>query len=83
MIVDTFFYMMKNSFDLIPDNLAGDTIFPSYPTLWAGQPGPHLFLDSNALLEIKTPRLVVIDDRGPTTCLSFSYNFVHAFVCSL
>ena len=36
------------------------TLPPSCLTWLAGQPGPRLFLDSNALLEIKIPRLAVI-----------------------
>ena len=36
------------------------TLPPSCLTWLAGQPGPRLFPDSNALLEIKIPRLAVI-----------------------
>ena len=79
MIVVTFFYMIKNSFDLIHDNLPDDTIVPQLSDLVGGTAWASLVPGLQRALGDQDPQV-----RGPGTCLSCSYSFVHhAFVCSL
>ena len=82
MIVVTFFYMIKNSFDLIHDNLPDDTIVPQLSDLVGGTAWASLVPGLQRALGDQDPQVGRV--RGPGTCLSYSYSFVHhAFVCSL
>ena len=76
-----FFYKMKNSFDLILDNLPDDTIVPQLSDLVGGTAWASLVPGLQRALGDQDPQ--VGRDRCPGPYLSFTYNFVHAFGCSL
>ena len=72
---------MKNSFDLILDNLPDDTIVPQLSDLVGGTAWASLVPGLQRALGDQDPQ--VGRDRCPGPYLSFTYNFVHAFGCSL